>query len=49
MEMFSQYGEIKDIFDLIEQRGMVFVTFVRVYSLDKRMKMMNNQLKYNVI
>lgn len=30
--MFSRYGEIKDIFDLIEQRGMVFVTFVRVYQ-----------------
>ncbi|CDH52491.1 protein mei2 [Lichtheimia corymbifera JMRC:FSU:9682] len=27
MNMFSHFGEIKDIFDLIEQRGMVFVTF----------------------
>lgn len=35
-EMFSRYGEIKDIFDLIEQRGMVFVTFVRVYQENEK-------------
>lgn len=46
MNMFSHFGEIKDIFDLIEQRGMVFVTFVRVYSSPKR-KRKNKQLKHN--
>ncbi|KAI7885086.1 hypothetical protein K492DRAFT_182030 [Lichtheimia hyalospora FSU 10163] len=34
MEMFSQYGEIKDIFDLIEQRGMVFVTFYDIRAAE---------------
>lgn len=46
MNMFSHFGEIKDIFDLIEQRGMVFVTFVRVYSSPKT-KRKNKQLKHN--
>lgn len=26
--MYEQYGEIREVFNLIEKRGMVFVTFV---------------------
>lgn len=29
---FDEYGEIKTFFDLIANRGMVFVTYVSLYN-----------------
>jgi hypothetical protein len=26
---FATYGEIKDYFDLVQKRGMIFITYVR--------------------
>lgn len=30
--LFSRYGEVRRIFNLIQKRGMAFVTFVSIYS-----------------
>ena len=32
VELFSKYGEIKRVFNLIPKRGMAFITFVRISS-----------------
>jgi RNA recognition motif-containing protein len=32
-EIFAKFGELKRFFNLIEKRGMAFVTYVRFYSI----------------
>lgn len=31
--MFEKFGEVKDVFNLIENRGMIFITFVSMFML----------------
>ncbi|ORY94779.1 hypothetical protein BCR43DRAFT_494578 [Syncephalastrum racemosum] len=33
-DMFAEFGEIKDVFDLIEGRGMIFVTFYDIRAAE---------------
>jgi RNA recognition motif-containing protein len=29
-ELFGKFGEIKSVFNLLEKRGLMFITFVRL-------------------
>lgn len=30
---FERFGQIKTYFDLVKQRGMIFITYVRVFGV----------------
>lgn len=34
-ELMEKYGEIKRFFNLIDKRGMAFITFVSIHSLQR--------------
>lgn len=31
---FESYGDIKNWFDIIQKRGMIFITYVRYFSIE---------------